>query len=178
MRLRFEEDAARAHNGDGVNNEFLEVEAGGLKLGASDRAAAGATTLVPFTERGRSAVVMLLGAAGSRGILVDGYPPLSLSVLDPGTELVVGDDRYVLEASVAPPQVVLFSATDRPVRCVRCRRRLAVGDAVLACAHCGALRHEGPRADPIKPALECASYDPICNQCKGASVPVGEASDG
>ena len=148
-----------------------EIGAAGLRLGEREdgQLAMGEAgtppiaTLRPHRVRGSAVAVLVIGRS-STPVLVDGYPPLSVSVLNDWSELVVG--RHVLRYSAYPqPSVTLFSETEQEACCVTCTRPLAVGDEILRCGSCQAPRHEGKLAAPDTQPLLCASYAAQCCRC-------------
>jgi hypothetical protein len=126
-----------------------------------------AAMLRPHRIHGNTVAVLLL-AKSSTSVLVDGYPPLSVSVLSDRSELVVG--RNVLRLSANPPQSVSqFMESDRDESCATCARPFAIGDEILRCSSCQAPRHEGSLAASDEPPLLCASYSAECNRCGAPS---------
>lgn len=112
----------------------------------------------------RSAVMLLpseLGQASS--VLLDGYPPLAVSELADGAEISIGADSMVYhETRRALTEIFAGKEVDH---CARCRRLLEQGDSIRRCGTCLSPHHEGPRANPERPHLLCASYDPACGRC-------------
>ena len=151
--LRYELDATGLSLGEG--------EHGALAVGAGARPPA--ATLYSLRVRGVASAVLIIGQS-SIPVLVNGFPPLPISVLGDRSELIVG--RHVLcFSSHEQPSVTAFSESDREVRCAVCTRPFAVGDEILLCGRCGAPQHEGNRAAPDEPPLLCASYDRLCCRC-------------
>jgi hypothetical protein len=107
--------------------------------------------------------VLVLGQSAVP-VLVNGYPPLPVSLLSDRSEVIVG--RHVLRYSAyQPPSITEFSATDPEACCATCTRPLEIGDQILRCASCQAPRHEGSLAASGEPPLLCASYAARCCRC-------------
>ncbi len=161
-----------------------EIGAGGLclservtgELAVGEGNSPPIATLRPHQVLGSSVAVLLIGKS-SVPVLVDGYPPLPVSLLSDRSELIVG--RHVLHYSAFPqPRVSQFSETDPEDCCVTCTQPFVVGDEILRCSSCQAPRHEGKRATPGEPPLLCASYSaPKCSRC-GAHQDDGLRTEG
>ena len=176
----------RGHPPDGPRWCPHPIPAGGLALG---RDAAGGLSLgegvdptvaytvahlVPVVLRG-SREIALVAAPGARGLRVGGLPPLAVVVLDDRAEIAFGDETlYLTKAS--PSAVERFEPAGEPVSCSRCTRVLRAGDAVLRCGACGAVHHEGERAEGGE--LACASYAAVCAACRRAGQAVDWTPEG
>jgi hypothetical protein len=133
------------------------------ELAVGEAASPSAAMLRPHRVRGNTVAVLLL-AKSSTPVLVDGYPPLPVSVLSDKSELLVG--RNVLRISAhQPPSVTEFSESDREESCATCTRAFAIGDEILRCSACQAPRHEGRLAAPDEAPLFCGSYAAQCSRC-------------
>lgn len=119
--------------------------------------------LLPLTLRG-SREIVLVAAPDARGLLVGGFPPLAVALLDDRAEIRVAAETFYLTRS-APTAVERFDALGAESACLRCTRALRPGDSVLRCGGCGGLHHEGERAEGLG-ALRCASYDRCCAGCR------------
>lgn len=121
-------------------------------------------TLLPHRVGELSTAILLLSSveSGSR-LLVNGYPPLTVSELTDHAEITLGDTSLFYRAA-SDTKIELFAGGDE-AECQRCRRALAEGDAVLTCRHCSTPYHEGATSDPSLGDLRCASYDATCARC-------------
>jgi hypothetical protein len=138
--------------------------AGGLRVdGEAPRDATLVARLVPLRRRGASAAALVV-APCARGLLVEGFPPLGVALLEDRSELRVGAERLYLSRAVAP-SVESFDGDVAGALCARCTRALRRGDECLRCGSCGAWHHEGERAEGAE-ALLCASYDAACAGCR------------
>ncbi len=144
--------------GDGVG--FFRGADGGTELGGIDDDAPYAA-LVAVPVNGVATAILVLGDTDER-VLVDGFPPLPISVLDDRAELSVQGALVAFRAHSAT-ETTSFDGL-APETCIRCERPLAAGDLVRRCGRCGASHHEGERADGRGP-LQCFSYDPACARC-------------
>jgi len=164
----------RAQQGEGQPDRIWkqsEIGAGGLclservtgELVVGEEDSSPIATLQPHRVLG-STVAVLVIAKSSVPVLVDGYPPLPVSLLSDQSELIVG--RHVLRYSAfQQPRVSQFSETDPEDCCVTCTQPFVVGDEILRCSSCQAPRHEGKLATPGEQPLLCASYAAQCNRC-------------
>jgi hypothetical protein len=148
-----------------------ELDASGLFLGergdgelaVGEEAIPPIATLRPHRVRGSSVAVLLLGKS-SVPVLVNGFTPLPVTLLDDGCELIIG--RHLLRFCKSQPQsITRFSKADRADCCATCTRPLEVGDEILRCSSCQAPRHEGELAAPGEQPLRCATYDVRCSRC-------------
>ena len=114
-----------------------------------------AARLVPFAQHGapRAALVARAGT----GLMLNGLPPLAVSVLRHRDEIVLGGSRLVFSAFAAT-ELAPFVADAPGTRCARCKAVLVAGELVLRCGACGAPHHEHGE-------LLCASYDVRCGGC-------------
>jgi hypothetical protein len=167
MRLWIEE----SREGEASRFECRELASGGLSLlpgraVADGRSPDALAALVPFAERGREAVALVLASSAGR-LLLNGFPPLPVSVLEDRDEIQLEGRRLYLAAH-AVPAPRRFEGGGGPVECGRCRRELVAGnpgragDEVVRCPVCGTPHHEGERAAPGAGPLHCWSYDPRC----------------
>ncbi len=141
-----------------------EGRAGALAMGPEARPPI--ATLRAHEIRGSAVAVLVLGRS-EVPVLVNGYPPLPVSVLADRCEVVLG--RHILRYGAhQQPSVTEFSESDLESHCATCTRPLEIGDEILRCSSCQAPRHEGALAAGEEPALLCASYAPSCCRC-GAS---------
>lgn len=118
-------------------------------------------TLLPHGADPRT---VLLLPSYDTGLLVDGFPPLTVTELADGMEISVGADSLYCHGT-GPAEIELFDGAENE-RCARCGALLESGDAIQRCTLCASAHHEGVRTDPKRPDLYCASYDPVCGRCK------------
>ncbi|MBW2715301.1 MAG: hypothetical protein JRD03_04460 [Deltaproteobacteria bacterium] len=155
-------DGTRMQCEIGANGLCLSERVDG-ELAVGEAASPPAAMLRPHRVRGNTVAVLLL-AKSSTPVLVDGYPPLPVSVLSDKSELVVG--RNVLRVSAhQPPTVTEFRESDPEESCATCTRPFAIGDEILRCSACQAPRHEGRLAASDEAPLFCGSYAVQCSRC-------------
>jgi len=148
--------------------ECCRVPAGGATLRLSDggsieitagREPDAAAHVVPFAEGSRESAALVV-APDTRAIFVDGRSPLGVSVLEERSEVVIGDTRLYL--TTREPLLVAPHAGDT-ADCALCGDSVA-GDHVIACSNCGAVTHEGPRADGGE--RFCFTHRGCCPGCR------------
>ena len=155
----------------GAGIGFYPGGEGALELGELDNGAPYAA-LVTVPVSGVPIGVLVLGDTGER-VLVNGFPPLPVCVLEDRDELSVGGAVLAFRTRCVT-EITSFDGSVAET-CPRCQRRLAAGDLARACGRCGAVLHEGERPDGRGPLL-CFSYDPTCPRC-GEPL-VDDADDG
>ena len=122
-------------------------------------------TILPHGAGDLGGAVLLLRSRPSREIalLVDGFPPLTVTELTDGAEISVGTDSFYVHRD-GRSELEVFAGPEHE-RCARCKRAFVHGDVLRRCGLCAVAHHEGPTADPALPDLFCASYDPKCARC-------------
>ncbi|MFQ5667692.1 MAG: hypothetical protein ACE5I7_14865 [Candidatus Binatia bacterium] len=129
----------------------------------ADRSAAHSrATIVAFTENGtqRAALITTPGA----GVMLNGYVPLGVAVLEDRDEITVRGAMLYFAAH-SPTEVMAFPAADTETRCARCKRPLRPGDVAVRCAACSAWHHEGDLAGAAGTRRLCWTYEPTCGGC-------------
>lgn len=128
--------------------------------------------LSPTVSQGKSSAVLLLTENNAR-VMVNGFPPLSVTVLDDrseiaiGSELVVYDEHGVCEITIYNSGEPLGQEekANQHESCALCKRTLIDLDAIRRCNHCGRAFHEGVTSYGDLGEIFCASYDRCCAGC-------------
>jgi hypothetical protein len=169
----------RAIDGDGLEitrtaDSHVHVES--IGVAGSDRTAAGArhvATLLPHGSHAASSALLLLpGASGDEGLLLNGLPPLAVTELTDAAEISLGEQTLYVHATAGGTAAETFAAGEHE-ECARCKRALTRGALVRRCGTCASAHHEGPTGDPKLGDLWCASYDVKCGRC---GAPLGAAA--
>ena len=147
----------------GADSTIQIAPAGSHQDEATDERPEYLATLLACGERGRDAVLLLPGRASDSPLLVNGFPPLSVTELPEGTEISLGPESLFCHAA-GLREIEIFAGCDEI--CPRCKRALEPGDAIRRCSHCESPHHEGRAANSDLPELRCASYDPVCAHCR------------
>jgi hypothetical protein len=121
-------------------------------------------TVLPCGVGLRSAVLLLPGHASDATLLINGFPPLPVTELPEGAEISLGAESLFYHTG-GSSEIEVFAGSDEE-RCPRCMRGFEQGDAIRRCSFCDSPHHEGATVEPDVPDLWCASYDPICAQCR------------
>ena len=152
----------------------LHVEPAGTSRRGDESTELIATLLAHGTGEVRSAVLLLSReGSGTVVLLVNGFPPLSVTELPDGAEISVGAESLFFHRTGRPEIEIVDGVTEE--ECARCKRPLGEGDSIRRCGFCASPHHEGPTAAAELPDLWCASYDPTCARCRERWQP--ETSD-
>ena len=138
-------------------------EDGGVVTTADARDLQPFALVVPFTENGTAQAALVTPPLPSAPVLLNGYPPLGVTLLRERDEICVAGERLYLGAPSGVEEMP-FPDDQAETRCSRCKSPLRPGDAAVRCA-CRAWSHEGQLADPDEEPRYCFTSDPVTACC-------------
>jgi hypothetical protein len=146
----------------GVTGQLAIADCGDGGVDVGGTAAPALATVAQFTENGMPRAVLIIPP--DSGVLLNGYLPLGVAVLEDRDEITVRGRTFYFGAR-SLPEAMPFPHCDTETRCARCKRPLHEGDTAVTCGACSAVHHQGDLAGSDGQRRECWTYDPACGAC-------------